>query len=106
MAVAAIAGAEAPLSQSELAPRLGVEGATVVTMVDRLVKIGLVRRIPTPADRRKKLLVVTDEGKARYEKVRPEADALGKEILEDVNARDMQVAMLVLEKVYNATEKR
>lgn len=104
VAVAAIAGAESPLSQSELAQRLGVEGATVVTMVDRLVKIGLVLRIPTPADRRKKLLVVTDEGKALYEKVRTEADALGKEILEDVDARDMQVAMRVLEKVYSATE--
>lgn len=54
------------------------ERAAVVTMVERLVKIGLVRRIPTPADRRKKLLVVSDEGKVMYGKVRTEADAMGK----------------------------
>ena len=33
-----------PLSQSELAERLGVEGATMVAMMDRLVKAGLVAR--------------------------------------------------------------
>lgn len=104
VAVAAIAGAKTPLSQSELAQFLGVEGATIVTMVDRLVKIGLVQRLPTPADRRKKLLVVTADGKALYEKVRSEADALGKEILEKVAEPDMQVAMRVLAEVYAATE--
>lgn len=104
VAVAAIASAPNPLSQSELAQRLGVEGATVVTMIDRLVKLNLVQRVATAADRRKKLLVVTDQGKELYEKVRTEADALGKEILEDVDSQDMQTAMRVLEKIYGATE--
>ena len=42
MTIAIAAKAESPLSQSELADRLGVEGATMVAMVDRLVKAGLV----------------------------------------------------------------
>ena len=104
VAVAAIAGAQSPLSQSELAQILGVEGATIVTMVDRLVKTGLVQRIPTLADRRKKLLVVTADGKALYEKVRSEADAIGKEILENVDEPDMQVVMRVLAEVLAAAE--
>ncbi|TCL02403.1 MULTISPECIES: MarR family winged helix-turn-helix transcriptional regulator [Sodalis] len=104
VAVAAIAGAQTPLSQSELAQFLGVEGATIVTMVDRLVKTGLVQRVPTLADRRKKLLVVTADGKALYEKVRSEADALGEEILDKVAESDLQVAMRVLAEVYAATE--
>ncbi|NDL62473.1 MarR family winged helix-turn-helix transcriptional regulator [Acerihabitans arboris] len=104
VAVAAIAGAQSPLSQSELAQILGVEGATIVSMVDRLVKLDLVQRIPTAQDRRKKLLVVTVAGKALYEKVRMEADAIGKEILENVAEQDMQVAMQVLTKIYAATE--
>lgn len=104
VAVAAIAGAQSPLSQSELAQILGVEGATIVSMVDRLVKLDLVKRVPTSVDRRKKLVVVTDAGKVLYEKVRMEADAIGKEILEDVNEQDMQVAMQVLTKIYAATD--
>ena len=39
-------------SQSELADRLAVEGATMVAMVDRLVKAGLVIREPSTTDRR------------------------------------------------------
>lgn len=78
VAVAAIDGEESPLSQGELAHRFGVEGATVVTIVDRPVKIGLLLRIPTLDGRRKKLLVITDEGNALYEKVRTEADALAR----------------------------
>ncbi|WP_413730951.1 MarR family winged helix-turn-helix transcriptional regulator [Sodalis sp. RH22] len=104
VAVAAIAGAQSPLSQSELALILGVEGATIVSMIDRLVKLDLVQRIPTAQDRRKKLLVVTAEGKVLYEKVRMEADAIGKEILENVTEQDIQVAMQVLTKIYAATE--
>src|SRR5258708_11809239 len=48
MTIAVAAQARAPLSQSELADRLAVEGATMVAMVDRLVKAGLVVREPSP----------------------------------------------------------
>ncbi|TCV99959.1 MarR family winged helix-turn-helix transcriptional regulator [Biostraticola tofi] len=104
VAVAEIAAALAPLSQSELAQRLGVEGATIVTMVDRLVKAELVERIATPADRRKKLLVVTVAGKQLYEQVRTVADSLGKDIIDDIDPQEMKVAMRVLEKLYCACE--
>jgi MarR family transcriptional regulator for hemolysin len=49
-------------------------------------------------------LVVTAQGKDLYEKVRSEADALGKEILDKVAEQDMQVTMRVLAEVYAATE--
>ncbi len=52
MTIAVAAKARTPLSQSELADRLGVEGATMVAMVDRLVKAGFVARQPSKTDRR------------------------------------------------------
>ena len=52
MTIAVAAKARSPLSQSELADRLGVEGATMVSMVDRLVKAGLIVRQPSKTDRR------------------------------------------------------
>src|SRR5258706_10338009 len=62
MTIAVAAKALQPLSQSELAEKLGVEGATMVAMVDRLVKAGLVKREPSTADRRIKRGVVTEAG--------------------------------------------
>src|SRR6202161_3883785 len=57
MTIAVAAKAHAPLSQSELAERLGVEGATMVAMVDRLVKAGFVLREPSTTERRVKRIV-------------------------------------------------
>src|ERR1700684_4721659 len=62
MTIAVAAKAPGPLSQSELADRLGVEGATMVAMVDRLVKAGLVMREPSATDRRIKRVVLTEAG--------------------------------------------
>ena len=48
MTVAMIAKAAAPLSQIELAQRLGIEGATLAAMLDRLARAGLIQRQPSP----------------------------------------------------------
>ncbi|HEX7636303.1 MAG TPA: MarR family transcriptional regulator [Noviherbaspirillum sp.] len=42
MAISAIAYSNTPLSQTELARLLGVEDATMISMIDRLVKAELV----------------------------------------------------------------
>jgi MarR family transcriptional regulator for hemolysin len=95
IAVAARAGT--PLSQSELAYRLGVEGATMVVMVDRLVKAGLVLREPSIVDRRVKRVVLTAAGQRLYHTVKTEAAAVRKELLANVDPRKLAVATEVLE---------
>src|SRR6202030_4622170 len=70
MTIAVAAKAREPLSQSELADKLAVEGATMGAMVDRLVKAGLVKREASTADRRVKRVVVTEAGLKIYEKVK------------------------------------
>src|SRR5271155_2410340 len=81
MTIAVAAKARGPLSQSELADRLGVEGATMVAMVDRLVAAGLAMREASTTDRRVKRIVLTPAGLKIYEKVRAEATALRLELL-------------------------
>src|ERR1700723_1180448 len=76
MTIAVAAKARSPLSQSELADRLAVEGATMVAMVDRLVKAGLVSREASTTDRRVKRVVLAPAGVKIYEKVRSEGGAL------------------------------
>ncbi len=97
MTIAAAAKALTPLSQSELADRLAVEGATMVAMVDRLVKAGLVVREPSTTDRRVKRILLTQAGNGLYGKVRAEAAAFRKELLADMDPKKLLVATELLE---------
>ena len=97
MTIAVAAKSPAPLSQSELADRLGVEGATMVAMVDRLVKAGFVVREPSTTDRRVKRVVLTHAGNLLYEKVRAEAAAFRKELLAHVEPKGLLAATELLE---------
>jgi MarR family transcriptional regulator, transcriptional regulator for hemolysin len=97
MTIAIAAKARAPLSQSELADKLGVEGATMVAMVDRLVKAGLAMREASTTDRRVKRIVLTTAGLKIYEKVKAEAIALRKELLADTDPKKLLIATELLE---------
>jgi MarR family transcriptional regulator for hemolysin len=97
MTIAVAAKARRPLSQSELADRLAVEGATMVAMVDRLVKAGLVIRAPSKTDRRVKRVVLTQAGNLLYDKVRAEAAAFRKELLANTDPKKLLVATELLE---------
>jgi MarR family transcriptional regulator for hemolysin len=97
MTIAVTAKAREPLSQSELAHSLGVEGATMVAMVDRLVKAGLVTREPSATDRRVKRVVLTADGGLLYDKVRTEAAAFRKQVLANIDPKKLLAATEFLE---------
>ena len=104
MTIAVAAKARLPLSQSELADRLAVEGATMVAMVDRLVKAGLVIREPSITDRRVKRVVLTRAGNVLYDKVREEAAAFRKELLANLDPKKLLSATELLEGLQSAIE--
>jgi MarR family transcriptional regulator for hemolysin len=97
MTIAVAAKAPGPLSQSELADSLGVEGATMVAMVDRLVKAGFVVREPSTTDRRVKRVVLTPAGNLLYDKVRTEAAAFRGALLAGIDHQKLLVATDLLE---------
>jgi MarR family transcriptional regulator for hemolysin len=102
MAIAAIAKAHEPLSQAELADSLGVEAATVVAMVDRLVKADLVRRETSTGDRRINFIVLTANGAALYESVKTEAVALRYKLLSGIPVHELSCATELLENLQRA----
>jgi MarR family transcriptional regulator for hemolysin len=106
MAVATIAIQEAPISQKELAQALGLEDASVVPLIDRLVKQQLVERIQPEEDRRKRLLHVTPQGEALYQKLKIEADRLRTELLSGINRDELAVTQRVLQQLLKATEAK
>jgi MarR family transcriptional regulator, transcriptional regulator for hemolysin len=53
---------EAHASQRDLARGIGIEGPTLTRHLDQLEAAGLVRRVPSPDDRRALLVEPTDDG--------------------------------------------
>jgi MarR family transcriptional regulator for hemolysin len=106
MTIAIAAKAKSPLSQSELADKLGVEGATMVAMIDRLVKAGLVIRDASLTDRRIKRVVLTPAGVSVYEKVKTEATKLRNELLANTDQKKLLIATELLEGLPGIIEKQ
>jgi MarR family transcriptional regulator, transcriptional regulator for hemolysin len=94
MTIAAASQVSSPLSQSELADMLSISGASMVHMIDRLVKAGLVVREPSVSDRRVNRIVITDAGHRLCAELKNEAAAVRQQLL----------ASIELEKVAHLTE--
>ena len=106
MTIAIAAKARSPLSQSELADKLGVEGATMVAMIDRLVKAGLVNREASTTDRRVKRVVLTTAGMKIYDKVKAEAVALRRDLLANTDQKKLLLATELLEGLQGIIDKQ
>jgi len=97
MTITMAAKAKTPMSQSELAQSVGVEGATMVAMLDRLTRAGLVERVPSETDRRVKLVAVTPAGRELYDEVKREAGAVRKELLGGMDPAQLLAVTELLE---------
>jgi MarR family transcriptional regulator for hemolysin len=105
LTIAFIAKSKVALSQRALAHELGVEGPSVVAMVDRLELAGLVVREPSATDRRVKLVLLTDAGRALYAKVKVEADAFRLSLLDSVDPVALAAATTLLETLHARIEE-
>ena len=64
-------GRSAQVDQRTLASRIGLDTSTIGGVIDRLEARGLLRRNATPADRRVRLLTLTEAGEALLQDVLP-----------------------------------
>lgn len=64
-AVLELARGEA-LSQLDIAQRIGVTPSVVVDMLDELEDLGAVRRVADPADRRRRVVELTQKGRSLH----------------------------------------
>jgi len=97
MTIAMIAKAGEPMSQRALADLVGVEGPSMVSMLDRLERDGFVTRAPSALDRRVKLVHLTDAGKTIYAEVLKEATPFRAGLLADVDQEALAAATVLLE---------
>jgi MarR family transcriptional regulator for hemolysin len=91
--------AEEGISQTALAERAGVESPTLVRTLDLLCEAGLVQRRTSPLDRRAKLVAITPAAMPLIAQLAAGADALRQELMVDLTAEEIVVALGVLRKL-------
>ena len=98
MTIEAVSQAHSSLSQSELAERLAVSSASMVHMIDRLVKAGLVIR-ESSSDRRVKHIVMTDAGHRLYVQIKDEVSAARQQFLASIELQSLAHLTELLERL-------
>ncbi|CAD6551883.1 MarR family winged helix-turn-helix transcriptional regulator [Paraburkholderia metrosideri] len=83
--------------QVTLADHVGIEGPSLVRLLDQLCAAGLMRRDEDPEDRRAKTVVLTEEGRAVTARMEEELVTLRAQALKGVSRSDLEAALRVLE---------
>ncbi|ACD20920.1 MarR family winged helix-turn-helix transcriptional regulator [Paraburkholderia phytofirmans] len=82
--------------QVTLADHIGIEGPSLVRLLDQLCAAGLMRRDEDPEDRRAKTVVLTEEGRAVTAKMEEELVTLRAQALKGVSRSDLEATLRVL----------
>ena len=88
--------------QNALADAVGIEGASLVRLLDELQGSGLITREPDPADRRANAVNLTDAGWAVVHEVNDALTALRLEVFSDVPRKDIEATLRVFEAIETA----
>jgi MarR family transcriptional regulator for hemolysin len=88
--------------QTALAEAVGIEGASLVRLLDDLVAAGLVLREPDPADRRANNVTLTDAGRRVVGEIETELDDLRRAVFSGHPRADIEAALRVLAAITTA----
>ena len=88
--------------QVTLADYVGVEGATLVRLVDQLSAAGLVRHEVDSSDRRANVLSLTEEGERMAELIEVALKQLRTEVFADISESDMAATLRVFDALARA----
>jgi MarR family transcriptional regulator for hemolysin len=86
---------DAPVRQVALAELTGIEGPSLVRLLDQLCAANLVRRDEDPDDRRAKIISLTDEGRSVTAKIEKELIGLRAGVLNEVSRTDLEATLRV-----------
>jgi MarR family transcriptional regulator for hemolysin len=88
--------------QNVLAEYCGMEGASLVRILNDLQAAGLVVRVPDATDRRANLLGLTETGQAKLVEIEAELRAYRLQVFEGIDVADIEAAMKVFAVIKNA----
>lgn len=87
------------LSQMELAEKLNIKPSSVVRLMDRMERDGLVERVKNPEDRRVYNLVFTHKGKEFWNTLKGEGEIMSDIFTKGISPEDLNVFIKVLEQM-------
>ena len=93
------------LTQKEIAERMGIEGATLAGLLDRLENDGWVERRDSAEDRRCKTVHLQRRSKAVLNEIFSTAQDLRAELIKDISKRDLETCIRVLSKIRDKAER-
>ena len=93
-----------PLRLSELAERMGITAPTASRAVDGLVELGLLQRLPDPADRRAVRIDMTEPGRKDVEGKKARAAAALEPAIAALSAQDRAKLAALLARLADALE--
>ncbi len=96
--LAAAAGGEG-LNQAALAERLGMDRTVLTYLIDDLEALDLVKRRPDPADRRSRLIGVTDTGRRVLADHRRKLDLVSRQVLGSLSQEEATFFLALLRRV-------
>ena len=87
------------LAQNELAAQLQIEPPTIARILDRMERDGWIKRLPSPHDRRKKLIRPTKKAASRWKTILECGSRIEKQATADLNQSQMDAAKEILKVV-------
>ena len=97
--LAIIEGEGQPLPPSVVAERMVTTTGTMTSLIDTLVRRGLVRRLPHPDDRRMLLIDITDAGRDMVDVVLPVTHRINKDVFQVLTEDERQRLLELLGRV-------
>lgn len=97
--------ADKPFTQKELASKLGIEGASLVGLLDRLEKDEWIERKQDASDRRVKKVYLTKKSRRIISKIKETSSQLKKEILDEIPKKEYDICMNILAGIKERLEK-
>jgi DNA-binding MarR family transcriptional regulator len=104
LAVAQLQG-ETGVSVGDVARHLGVSGAFVTMIVQRLARMGQVRKRPSATDRRGVLLTLTARGRAAMTAFSRRPQMVNDELFGDLDAREFRLLANIVRRVVAGGER-
>jgi MarR family transcriptional regulator for hemolysin len=81
--------------QNALAEAVGIEGPSLVRLLDQLADAGLVVRREDPSDRRAKVLGLTHRGRQVFEQIEAELSTLRAHVFAEIDSEDVEASLRV-----------
>ena len=91
--------------QNTLADAIGIEGASLVRLIDELETSGLVTRQPDPNDRRANSVSLTPRGREVVAEVNEDVQSLRRQVFANMPIADVEATMRVLAAIKTAAGK-